>query len=54
MAPGRAGGRGDRGTTRRDRTGMNVDAAIHPYGDAALVVEFGDQITEDAYRRIRG
>ncbi len=33
---------------------MNVDAAIHPYGDAALVVEFGDQITEDAYRRIRG
>lgn len=33
---------------------MNVDVAIHPYGDSALIVEFGEDISEGAYRRIRG
>ena len=34
------------------RAGENV--SVHPFGEAALIVEFGEEISESAYHRVRG
>ena len=33
---------------------MDPDYAVYPFGDAALIVETADEISESVYRRIRG